>query len=224
MVLLGAALGILGHNRMYWFAVFVGLLPWLGLLRQISLRLRVISALGVVLLVLSGVLYSSYIAKAQGPVSADGAVVQIQQSYTADPRWRIWESWVAVASEQPLLGYGYGTRVLPKIGVKHVPSVSPEHDIAAQHHAHNVFINVVVQTGLLGLACFLWMLFGMWQVIGNKTDVFAGPDEQCKWKIAAASLLLAALAKSMTDDFFWGPATILMWLFAGIFAAGAQRK
>lgn len=224
LVLLGAALGILGHNRMYWFAVFVGLLPWLGLLRQVSLRLRLLSVIGVLLLVVSGVVYSSYLARTQEPVSADLAITQIERSYLADSRWKIWGRWLDVAGDRVLLGYGYGTRVLPRIGEKYVVSISPEEDESGRHHAHNVFINVVVQTGLLGLACFLWMLFGIWQVIGNKTGLFAGPDEQRKWKIAAASLLLAALAKSMTDDFFWGPATILMWLFAGIFAAGAQRK
>ena len=38
LLMLGLLLGTLGHNRMFWFALFIGLLPWLLLLGRGSLK------------------------------------------------------------------------------------------------------------------------------------------------------------------------------------------
>ncbi|EKE16781.1 MAG: hypothetical protein ACD_10C00802G0002, partial [uncultured bacterium] len=218
LLLAGILLGVLGHNRMYWFALFVGLLPWLGRIGNLSLKGRM-ALRGVLLgLILAGVVYSSYFAKGQEAFEPDRMVVQIGSAYSTDPRWIIWQNWLALSAEQPLLGFGYGSRVLPAIGEKHIATGMPLLEDAAKHHAHNVLINVVIQTGWIGLVCFFFALYGVWSLIFKRqaNSGLARPDN---WQLAAFSILLAALAKSMTDDFFWGPAGILMWLFVGIFAA-----
>lgn len=218
LLLAGILLGVLGHNRMYWFALFVGLLPWLGRIGNLSLKGRM-ALRGVLLgLILAGVVYSSYFAKGQEAFEPDRMVVQIGSAYSTDPRWIIWKNWLALSTEQPLLGFGYGSRVLPAIGEKHIATGMPLLEDAAKHHAHNVLINVVIQTGWIGLVCFFFALYGVWSLIFKRqaNSGLARPDN---WQLAAFSILLAALAKSMTDDFFWGPAGILMWLFVGIFAA-----
>lgn len=210
----GLLLGVLGYNRMYWLALIVGLLPWLGQLRQLPRRLRSALVAGLAVLLLAGIVYSTLHSKVSPP---PGAPVPAASRLADDPRWQIWRSWLTVAATKPLLGYGYGSRILPRVGEQQIPGGHGDHDWAAQHHAHNVLINIVVQTGLLGLLCFLWLLYGLWRIIFAISP--PGP-----WQLAALSIVLAALAKSLTDDFFWGPAGILMWLLAGLFAGLARRS
>lgn len=218
LVVCGLLLGVLGYNRMYWLALIVGLLPWLNRFRDLPRRLRPALIAGLAALLLAGIVYSTLHPKVPLP---PGVPAPAASSYAEDPRWQIWQRWLAVAADRPLLGYGYGSRILPRVGEQQIPGGYGDLDWVAQHHAHNVLINLVVQTGLLGLLCFLWMLYGLWRIIfaASPPGVPPGP-----WQLAALSVVLAALAKSLTDDFFWGPAGILMWLLAGLFAGLARRR
>lgn len=214
LVVGGLLLGVLGYNRMFWLALIAGLLPWLGRFRNLSRRWRRSLLAGLAALLLAGNLYSMLHPKLP-PVP--GAPTPAVSSLADDPRWLIWQRWLDVAAARPLLGYGYGSRILPRVGEQQIPASDSDHDWAVQHHAHNVFINIVVQTGLLGLLCFLGLLYGLWRLLFAISP--AGP-----WQLAGLSVVLAALAKSLTDDFFWGPAGILMWLLAGTFAGLARRS
>lgn len=222
MVLLGLLLGILGHNRMFWFAVLIGLLPWLGRLSAYSLRIRLLLPGLLLIAALTGVIYSSVLMKVQHEVGVEEAVTVMQEKYASDPRWIIWTSWGKAFLDQPVIGYGYGTRILPRIGETRIPAdiVDAEH---ARHHAHNVFLNVLVQTGVFGMMAFLWMLAGLFREIRRSARESAGASRERWASLGAASLLLGALAKALTDDFYWGPANIVMWVFVGLFIGLAAQ-
>lgn len=221
LLLAGLSLGLLGHNRMFWFSLLVGMLPWLVLVGRGSRRWQLGLGGALLILFVAGMVYSSYFAKAQVDSAPEKIVTQISASYVSDPRWLLWRSWLTVAEERPLLGFGYGSRILPLIGATHVSTGSPELDVAAQHHAHNVLFNIVIQTGFVGLLFFLVALFGVWRLVFRGMPPVG--DAAVKWRLAAISLLLGGLAKSMTDDFFWGPAGVVMWLLIGIMAGIGWR-
>lgn len=221
LLMLGLLLGTLGHNRMFWFALLIGLLPWLLLLGHGSLKRKLALGGGLLVVFVAGTVYSSYVAKNQFEPAAEQVVTQIGASYASDPRWLLWQSWLPVAEERPLEGFGYGSRILPMIGAVRVSTGSPELDVAAKHHAHNVLFNIVIQTGLVGLSCFLLALLGVWRLAFSEAQL-AG-NAAMKWRVAAISLLLGGLSKSMTDDFFWGPAGIVMWLLIGIMTGIGRR-
>ena len=223
IALLGLLLGILGHNRMFWFAVLVGLLPWLVRLNAYSLQIRLFLPVFLLIAGLTGVIYSSVLMQAQHEVGVEDAVTVLQEKYTSDPRWIIWTSWGKVILDQPVAGYGYGTRILPRIGEMKIPGDMKDPEIA-QHHAHNVFLNVLVQTGVLGLTAFLWMLGGLFRESHIGARESAGATRERWASLGAASLLLGALAKALTDDFYWGPANIVMWVFVGIFLGVAAHR
>ena len=212
----GLALGLLGFNRNFWLALPVGLLPWLYALPALQGR-RLIVVLAASAVLATG-LYASHAARIAPQAIGDGPAPAAASGFADDPRWQIWQSWGKLAMEKPLLGHGYGARLLPRLGEK-LPSTGDEaRDSTAQHHAHNVLLNLVVGTGLVGLAAFAWLLIGTWRLIRPQDAATA------RWRLAALSLLLAALAKSLTDDFFWGPAGILMWLFVGVCAGLAHCR
>lgn len=216
LLLAGVLLGMLGHNRMFWFALLVGALPWLALAGRGSRKWRLGLGAALLAIIISGVVYSSYFAKAQLEPAPAGIVTQIGASYASDPRWLLWQTWLPVVAERPILGFGYGSRILPLVGAMHISTGLPELDVAAQHHAHNVLFNIVIQTGLVGLIAFMVVLFGVWRLVFGGEQSTEGDAN--KWRLASISLLLGGLAKSMTDDFFWGPAGIVMWLLIGILA------
>ena len=221
LLMLGLLLGTLGHNRMFWFALLIGLLPWLLLLGRGSLKRKLGLGGGLLVVFVAGTIYSSYVAKTQFEPAAEQVVTQIGASYASDPRWLLWQSWLPVAEERPLAGFGYGSRILPMIGTERVSTGSPALDVAAKHHAHNVLFNIVIQTGLAGLFCFLIALFGVWRLAFG--DAQLAGSAAIKWRVAAISLLLGGLSKSMTDDFFWGPAGVVMWLLIGIMTGIGRR-
>lgn len=222
LLLVGMLLGMLGHNRMFWFALLVGTLPWLILAGRISWKRQLAAGGSLLVLFMGGMAYSSYFAKAQSDSPANAVVKQIGASYASDPRWLLWQSWVPVIAERPLLGFGYGSRVLPLVGAAHVSSIgNSEPDEVIKHHTHNVLFNTVVQTGFVGLAAFLLLLFGVWRWIGGESS--PADDVARKWRLAAISVLIGGLAKSMTDDFFWGPAGIVMWLLIGTMVGLGRR-
>ena len=221
LLMLGLLLGTLGHNRMFWFALLIGLLPWLLLLGRGSLKRKLGLGGGLLVVFVAGTIYSSYVAKTQFEPAAEQVVTQIGASYASDPRWLLWQSWLPVAEKRPLAGFGYGSRILPMIGTERVSTGSPELDVAAKHHAHNVLFNIVIQTGLAGLFCFLIALFGVWRLAFG--DAQLAGSAAIKWRVAAISLLLGGLSKSMTDDFFWGPAGVVMWLLIGIMTGIGRR-
>lgn len=212
LLIAGVLLGVLGHNRMYWFALPIGLLPWLVRIGNLPKRMR-FGLIGSLLMVVAmGILYSNYLAKL--PAVGDAAPSENLSSYVKDPRWVIWHDWLAVAAERPLLGIGYGSRIMSRVGEQKI-AVTVDYNV--QQHAHNLLLNIIVQTGLVGLLCFLFALRGVWRLLFDARGAVA--EVPGTWQLAALSLVLAALAKSMTDDFFWGPAGVVMWMFVGVFAA-----
>lgn len=221
LLMLGLLMGTLGHNRMFWFALLIGLLPWLLLLGRGSVKRKLGLGGGLLVVFVAGTIYSSYVAKTQFEPAAEQVVTQIGASYASDPRWLLWQSWLPVVEERPLAGFGYGSRILPMIGTERVSTGSPALDVAAKHHAHNVLFNIVIQTGLAGLFCFLIALFGVWRLAFG--DAQLAGSAAIKWRVAAISLLLGGLSKSMTDDFFWGPAGVVMWLLIGIMTGIGRR-
>ncbi len=77
------------------------------------------------------------------------------QINTMSGRTPIWEVAIKQLKERPLLGYGYGLNIFTKVyeeGRDHEPGEEPN-----VPHEHNLFLALLIQTGLVGTLLFLWI-------------------------------------------------------------------
>jgi O-antigen ligase len=100
-----------------------------------------------------------------GMVTSSDAVLARLESIAAagsDPalmeRLAIWGMAFRLVAEHPLLGVGlgnfqaaYGRLMVPDLPLLAYPLELPE-------HAHNLFLNLAVEVGLVGVSAFAWLL------------------------------------------------------------------
>jgi O-antigen ligase len=130
--------------------------------------------------------------------------------FATDPRLRIWPQAVARWREAPWVGHGFGR---PAIAL---PAGAPHDDRQDPRfwHAHNVFLDVALELGVVGLALFA----GVLAVLGREAWRAVDSPAPRRWAaIAALAALLAFLMKNFPDDFFLRHITLLCAALAGAF-------
>ena len=140
----------------------------------------------------------------------DGTVVTV----THDVRWAAWKIWAEKGMEHPLLGFGYGKRLIPV----HIEPAYREQLAAIGEdltgHAHNLLLNVWLQMGFLGLAVLLALF------IAIARHLLTSEDKESQAPRFNATIgvgvLIGLLAKNMTDDFFGQALALYFWLLMGI--------
>lgn len=130
-------------------------------------------------------------------------------------RLDMWYSAIEMIIEHPLLGVGWGA----------FKFVYPVYNELIQEagitifHAHNMFLNIWAETGILGFVCFFWFFYGNayygWKLL--KTPQIDTFDR------AAATMMIAAVVSQticgFSDyDLFSTQISLTFWLICGIFA------
>jgi len=202
---------VLTYSRGAWLGTGVGLLILLPVLKRGSWLI-----LGPVLLL--------------GPVvvgmatSADAVLSRVESIAAAgsDPaltnRFEIWGVAFRLVAEHPLLGVGlgnfqaaYGKLMIPDLPLLTYPLEVPE-------HAHNLFLNLAVEVGLVGVSAFAWLLavaFLRVRQIKRFTDWRVGI-----WSMGLAAGLVAILVQALVDVVVYqGFVIILFFTYLGLMDA-----
>src|SRR6185295_3423137 len=87
-----------------------------------------------------------------------GADAPMSTSLERDLRPRIWSAAIDAAREAPWLGHGFGREIVAPKFIPLTPKVANHPEL---RHAHNVFLDVVIETGLVGLAIFLALVLAL---------------------------------------------------------------
>ncbi len=209
------AVGIVAKNRMFWLVMMIAfcgavVLAW----RDYSSRQRVFSVVALmVFLAIAGALFLNTLEERSG-TSVEADTVLVERSFVDDPRLTAWGYWLDKAAESPLRGNGYGKKQLKQVhtpeGRARIASVGE----ALLTHAHNLVIDIALQTGMVGLALFFWLIATLvrayWQ---RRSD---GDAEVRCVALAGLLLVLMLFGKNFTDDFFENPMTLVFWASAGL--------
>src|SRR6266446_1440222 len=132
-----------------------------------------------------------------------------------DVRWPGWREWTGIALQKPLLGHGFGRAQVHLEGERGLTQSIKQREPHLASHAHNLFLDIAVQLGVLGLAVYLALLGALlreyWRLGG------AGAQGRLRPLGATAfSLLVAMIAKNSTDDFMGHAVVIAFWGYAGM--------
>ena len=131
-----------------------------------------------------------------------------------DVRVQGWREWTGIALQQPLLGHGFGRAQVHLEGERGITQSIKHRDFIASH-GHNLFLDIAVQLGVVGLAIYLALLGALlreyWRLGG------AGARGRLRLLGATAfSLLVAMIAKNSTDDFMDQAGVLAFWGYAGM--------
>jgi putative inorganic carbon (hco3(-)) transporter len=138
----------------------------------------------------------------------------VQSGLEKDARLKLWRYSAERVAEAPIAGHGFGR------GILRGTLQSTLHD-RLLWHGHNIFLNVLLQTGVLGLAAFLALL----AALASRFIVYLGarsPELNAIGMIGLA-FLAGFLVKNLTDDFFIRHTGLLFWSMNGMLLGYGER-
>lgn len=151
------------------------------------------------------------------PVPAWGAAALTMASH--DPRPRMWQEYLHLGLAHPWTGVGFG-RTVP--GVAYHTRADPiltAADPNAFSHAHNIFINLWLQLGLVGVILYLAVFVG---IVRTGMRYAVTSRAAALGYAGIVTLILAALLRDLTDDFLIFAMATVFWSCLGTLLA-AQR-
>lgn len=134
-----------------------------------------------------------------------------------DLRPQIWAAAATRFSEAPWLGHGFGREIVAsafgdlKIDI-------PGHPVV--EHSHNLFIDMALQLGIVGLAAFLAVL----AALALEYRRYLRDPRSAAFGVVGATLLAGFVAKNMTDDFLHRHNAVVFWALNGMLLGLARSR
>lgn len=117
---------------------------------------------------------------------------------------------LGIIRERPLLGYGTGS-----FQAVYAQAVADKNMVATDH-PHNEYLLIAVQTGLIGLACLLYLFWSEWRTAGRLQQ----PFYRDLGRGLVMTFVVGSLFNSLLLDHTEG--LLFAWLSALLFAAPAR--
>jgi len=130
-------------------------------------------------------------------------------------RMNVWASVVGMIRDRPILGIGPGNNAFNKVYPQYMRARF------SALSAYSIFLEVLVETGFIGFACFLWLLIvtfnqGVQQL--RRMRALANPDGF--WLIGAIAAMTGILSHGFVDTVWYRPEiNTLWWLMVAIIAS-----
>ena len=130
-------------------------------------------------------------------------------------RLNVWDAVFEMIRDRPIIGIGPGHNSFNKIYPLY------QHPRFSALSAYSILLEVAVETGFVGLACFLWLIL----VTFNAAFLQLGRLRQSKniqgfWLIGAFATLLGMLAHGTVDTIWFRPeVNTLWWLMVALIAS-----
>jgi putative inorganic carbon (HCO3(-)) transporter len=121
-------------------------------------------------------------------------------------RRNVWDAVLQMIRDRPIIGIGPGhnafNQVYPAYQIPRYSALS----------AYSIFLEVTVETGFLGLACFLWLVIVTLNTAFVKMHQFQqSRNKEGLWLIAAIASLGGSLAHGTVDTILYRPEVYTLW-------------
>jgi len=199
-------------NRTIWFGFAAQLLVIGALLAwregtSIAPRAKVIGAMVAVCVIAGAAFMSSRIQAEREP---NGAATALSQ----DSRFKLWPEVFEYTKARPLTGYGFGRGMLRQ-------SLQNEFNQTLLWHAHNLFLDTVVQVGIPGLLLLVLLLGATlregWRMAHSPGDLAAACG------LAVIGIVAGMVIRNMTDTLWVRQNALLYWGVLGVLLAWGRR-
>lgn len=215
LLILLATGGYVSFNRVFWIALAISAITFVGLrlFRRSShakaLKLTVLFslvALGLSVALLFMVMRSRFLTEL--------SVEAMLEFLSHDPRIALWEFTLRQIWAHPLIGTGFGLGSARALLAQHF-----ENPIL--WHAHNLFLSYGLQMGIPGMIALLFVFVA---IARKFTFLYRSSDQTCS-KLGAAGLAMLAgiIVKSMTDDHLGRHNSLLFWALIGMILGYGSR-
>lgn len=133
-----------------------------------------------------------------------------------DPRIKIWPEILERIEAAPLTGYGFGRGLF-----RH--DLTREFDSPLIWHAHNLFLDIALQTGIPGLLLLLMLLGAIiregWGAVRSEKD-----DMAAACGLALLGLMAGMLVRNMTDTLLVRQNALFFWALVGFLLGWIQLR
>jgi O-antigen ligase len=134
----------------------------------------------------------------------------------SDLRPRIWAVAAERFREAPWLGHGFGREILAASFIPLTPRNTQHPEI---RHAHNVFVDVALQLGIVGLAIFIAMLVAL----AREYRHLLADTRLAPLGMMGLAMLAGFVVKNLTDDFLYRHNALVFWAINGMLLGLARN-
>lgn len=209
---------VLTYSRGGWIALLVAFLTGMALLvywwslemlpfwRTWSLPIILGSLIGVLLL---AIIFVEPLRLRVVSIFTD------RQDSSNNFRRNVWDAVFRMIGDHPIIGIGPGHHSFNKVYPLYQ---KPRYSALS---AYSIFLEVAVETGVMGLACFLWLIIVTFNTAFIQLQRFRKLRSiEGFWVIGAIAALLGMLAHGMVDTVWYRPSlNTLWWLMVALVAS-----
>lgn len=130
-------------------------------------------------------------------------------------RINVWAAVIEMIKDRPVLGIGPGNNAFNKIYPQYMRARY------SALSAYSIFLEVAVETGLIGLTCFLWLLIVTFnQGVQQLRRLRALTNSEGFWLMGAIAAMAGMIAHNLFDTVWYRPeVNTLWWLMMAIIAS-----
>jgi O-antigen ligase len=136
---------------------------------------------------------------------------QLMKKIQIEERKQIWPLYFQIIKEHPLTGIGFGMQTYDEnLFRRYNLRLAAESRVKTYYTPHNLFIDVAVRVGIIGLLFFIYIVYTVirmgWLLITRGRDDFIR-----SWALGIMVIFLSYLIQAMFTDFFLSAQAI--WFF-----------